>query len=42
MIVSFGFELNMDECVYYKFNGSKNIFLVLYVDDTLLAKNDIG
>ena len=32
----------VDDCVYRKFNGSKYIFLVLYVDDILLATNDIG
>jgi hypothetical protein len=32
----------IDECVYHKFIGSKCIFLVLYVDDILLATNDIG
>ena len=43
IIVSYGFEANlMDECVYHKFNGSKYIFLVLYVDDILLATNDIS
>ncbi|KAL6315384.1 hypothetical protein AAG906_000494 [Vitis piasezkii] len=43
IIVSYGFEANlMDECVYHKFSGSKYIFLVLYVDDILLATNDIG
>ena len=43
VIVSFGFEINMvDECVYHKFSGSKHIFLVLYVDDILLATNDMG
>ena len=31
-----------DECVYHKFNKSKHIFLVLYVDDILLATNDTG
>ena len=32
MIVSFGFEINMvDECVYYKYSGSKKIVLVQYV-----------
>ena len=42
-IVSFGFEINMvNECVSHKFSGSKHIFLVLYVDDILLATNDIG
>ena len=43
VIVSFGFEINaVDDCVYHKFSGSKCIFLVLYVDDILLATNDIG
>lgn len=28
--------------MYYKFSGSKFIFLVLYVDDILLNSNDIG
>ncbi|KAK0586824.1 hypothetical protein LWI29_012854 [Acer saccharum] len=43
VIISFGFEINaIDNCVYHKFNGSKHIFLVLYVDDILLATNDIG
>ena len=43
MIISFGFETNaVDNCVYHKFSGSKHIFLVLYVDDILLATNDIG
>ncbi|KZV18416.1 hypothetical protein F511_19192 [Dorcoceras hygrometricum] len=42
VIISFGFEMNMvDDCVYHKFSGSKHIFLVLYVDDILLASNDI-
>ena len=43
VIVLFGLEINMvDECAYHKFSGSKHIFLVLYVDDILLATNDIG
>ena len=32
----------VDDCIYHKFNGSKHIYLVLYVDDILLATNDIG
>lgn len=41
-IISFGFEVNsVDDCVYHRFSGSKFIFLVLYVDDILLATNDI-
>ena len=31
-----------DDCIYHKFSGSKYIFLVLYVDDILLATNYIG
>ena len=43
MIISFGFERNLvDDCIYHKFCGSKYIFLVLYVDDILLASSDIG
>ena len=43
IIISFGFEMNVvDDYVYHKFNGSKYIFLVLYVDDILLVINDIG
>ena len=43
MIISFGFEMNLDnDCMYHKLCGSKYIFLVLYVDDILLASNDIG
>ena len=35
--------MNMiDDCIYHKFSGSKHIYLVLYVDDILLATNDIG
>ena len=43
MIISFGFEKNLvDDCIYHKFYRSKYIFLVLYVDDILLASSDIG
>ena len=43
VIILSGFEMNMvDDCIYHKFNGSKHIYLVLYVDDILLATNDIG
>ena len=31
----------VDDCIYHKFSGSKHIYLVLYVDDILLATNDI-
>ena len=43
IISSFGFEENvMDNCIYHKVSGSKICYLVLYVDDILLATNDVG
>ncbi|RDY04246.1 hypothetical protein CR513_12064, partial [Mucuna pruriens] len=43
VITSYGFEENLvDDCVYHKFSGSKYIFLVLYIDDILLASSDTG
>ncbi|RDY14563.1 hypothetical protein CR513_00359, partial [Mucuna pruriens] len=43
VITSYGFEANVvDDCVYHKFSRSKYIFLVLYVDDILLAISEIG
>jgi len=42
-IVSFGFKENIvDQCIYLKVSGSKFIFLILHVDDILLATNDFG
>ena len=42
-IVSFGFKENtIDQCIYLKVSGSKFIFLILCVDDILLANNDLG
>ncbi|KAK2435686.1 hypothetical protein QL285_020729 [Trifolium repens] len=42
-IMSFGFKENIvDRCIYLKVSGSKVIILVLYVDDILLATNDLG
>ena len=39
----FGFEENKeDNCIYAKFLGRKYIFLVLYVDDILLASSDMA
>ena len=32
----------MDSCIYLKVSGRKFIFLILYVDDVLLASNDLG
>ena len=41
VVVSFGFETNVvEDYVYHKFSESKHIFLILYVDDILLATND--
>jgi len=43
VITSYDFEANaVDDCVYHKFNVSKYLFLVLYVDDILFASSDIG
>ena len=43
IISSFSFVMNpADKCIYHKFSGSKYIFLVLYVDDILLATNDLN
>lgn len=41
VISSFGFVENlMDQCIYQKVSGSKICFLILYVDDILLASNN--
>ena len=32
----------VEDCVFHKFSGSKSIFLVLYVNDMLIARNDVG
>ena len=43
VITFLGFvENKVDHCIYLKTSGSKFIFLVLYVDDTLLASNDVN
>ena len=43
VITSFSFEENItNQCIYQKVSGSKICFLVLYVDDILLATNDKG
>ena len=34
-------ENKVNQCIYLKVNGSKFIFLVLYVDDILLANSDL-
>jgi hypothetical protein len=42
-IRSFGFEENKeDNCIYAKFRSGKFIFIILYVDDILLASNDVN
>jgi hypothetical protein len=42
-IRNFGFKENIkDNCVYAKFKNRKYIFLILYVDDILLASSDVG
>lgn len=41
--MTFGFKENgVDLCIYLKVSGSKVLFLVLYVDDILLASSDLG
>ena len=43
VITSYCFKENVvEKCIYLKINGSKYIFLVLYLDDILLAANDLG
>ena len=43
IISSFSFVINpVDKCIYHKVSVSKYIFLVLYVDDILLATNDLN
>ncbi|CAL2256677.1 unnamed protein product [Prunus armeniaca] len=43
VVSSQGFTENpVDECIYLKFSGSNFIFLVLYVDDILLATNNLS
>jgi hypothetical protein len=42
-ISNFGFKENVENnCVYTKFKNGKYIFLILYVDDILLASSDVG
>jgi hypothetical protein len=41
-ITKFRFKPNVeDNCVYAKFKNGKFIFLILYVDDILLASSDV-
>jgi hypothetical protein len=42
-IISFDFKENEeDNCIYAKFRNGKFIFLILYVDDILLASSDVS
>ena len=42
-IRKFGFKENdEDNCIYANFKSGKFIFLILYVDDILLASSDVG
>ena len=42
-IRKFGFQENIeDNCVYVKFKNGKYIFLILYMDDILLASSDVN
>jgi hypothetical protein len=42
-IRGFGFKKNEeDNCIYTKFRNRKFIFLILYVDDILLASSDVS
>lgn len=43
MSTSFGIKENVvDKSIYIKISGCKLNILVLYVDDVLLARNDVG
>jgi hypothetical protein len=43
IIRSFGFKENEeDNCIYAKFRSGKFVFLILYVDDILLASSDVS
>jgi hypothetical protein len=42
IIKNFGFKENIENnCVYAKFKNGRYIFLILYVDDILLASSDV-
>ena len=42
-IRTYGFEQNVEEpCVYKRIEDGKVVFLIMYVDDTLLIWNDVG
>lgn len=42
VVVAHGFTENkLEDCIYSKFDGSKFIFLVLYIDDILIASSNL-
>jgi hypothetical protein len=41
-IRNFGFKENENNCIYAKFSYTEFIFLILYVDDFLLASSDVS
>ena len=43
IVTSLGFVKNkVDQCIYLKVSGRKSIFLILYIDDILLASSDLS
>ena len=43
VITLYSFKVNVvDGCVYHKLSESKYIFLILYINNVLLASNDVG
>ena len=43
VISYFGFKENVDnQCIYHKFKKSRLIFLMVYVDNIILASNDMA
>ena len=43
VITSFGFEVSyIEDCVYQRISGSKFVIFLLYVDDILIATNNVG
>ena len=43
ILITFGLKENLvDQCIYLKISGSKICIIVLYVDDMLLASNNMG
>ena len=43
ILITFGFKENLvNQCIHLKISGSKICIIVLYVDDMLLASNNVG